>query len=292
MSILTAVLYVLFAPIVGGVLAGCDRRISARMQGRQGPPILQPFYDVAKLFEKENSKVNNFQNFYIYCFLAFLILTGIIFFAGGDMLLVIFALTVAGIFFVIGGYSSNSPYSFLGAERELLQMMAYEPMVLITAVGFFIASKSINGMGSFNVTDIFHSNQPMIFSLPLIFLGLLYVLTIKLRKSPFDLSTSHHGHQELVKGITTEYSGRTLGIIEITHWYENILIFGFIYLFFSWNSLLSPFVAVGACLVIYFLEILIDNTFARVKWQLTLASAWIVTLILGAINIAYLFFIK
>jgi ech hydrogenase subunit B len=286
MNILTAVLYVIFAPIVGGLLNGFDRRISARMQGRQGPPILQPFYDVLKLFEKENSKVNNFQNFYIICFLVFLVFTGILFFAGGDILLVIFALTVAGIFFVIGGYSSNSPYSFLGAERELLQMMAYEPMVLICAVGFFIVSKS------FNVSDIFLSNQPLIYSLPLIFLGLIYVLTIKFRKSPFDLSTSHHGHQELVKGITTEYSGRTLAFIEISHWYENILMFGFVYLFFSWNSILSPFIAVGACLVIYFFEILIDNTFARVKWQLTLSSAWIVSLILGGINIAYLFFIK
>ncbi len=62
--------------------------------------------------------------------------SGGIFFAGGDMLLVIFTLTVASAFLIIGSFSSNSPYAQVGAERELLQMMAYEPMVLMTAIGF------------------------------------------------------------------------------------------------------------------------------------------------------------
>lgn len=60
---------------------------------------------------------------------------------------------------------------------------------------------------------------------------MLYILTFKLRKSPFDLSMSHHGHQEIVKGITTEYSGRDLAVIEVTHWYETIIAFTLIYLF-------------------------------------------------------------
>jgi len=44
----------------------------------------------------------------------------------------------------------------------------------------------------------------------------LYILTIKFRKSPFDLSMSHHAHQEIVRGITTEFSGPALGLIEVT----------------------------------------------------------------------------
>ena len=48
-QILSATLYVLLAPLFGGLIAGIDRKITARMQGRKGPPVLQPFYDVFKL---------------------------------------------------------------------------------------------------------------------------------------------------------------------------------------------------------------------------------------------------
>ncbi|MBC7765663.1 MAG: NADH-quinone oxidoreductase subunit H, partial [Hyphomonadaceae bacterium] len=98
--IISAILYILIAPIAGGLLAGIDRIISARMQGRVGPPLLQPFYDVMKLFQKETVVVNPFQGFYILGFTIFIIFTGAIFFAGEDLLVVIFALTLASIFFV------------------------------------------------------------------------------------------------------------------------------------------------------------------------------------------------
>ena len=126
--IIFIVAYIVLAPFVGGFLAGLDRIISARMQGRVGPPVLQPFYDVLKLFEKEKITVNKVQDFYVACFLLFVVVTGCFFFAGGDLLLVLFTLTTASAFLIIAAYSSNSPYAQLGAERELLQTMAYEPI--------------------------------------------------------------------------------------------------------------------------------------------------------------------
>ena len=126
-NIISIILFVLLAPVVGGVLAGLDRKLSAQMQGRVGPPILQPFYDVFKLREKEGITVNKYIDFYMGAFLFFIILTGVFFFAGGDLLLVIFSLTTASLFMIIAAYSSNSPYAEVGASRELLQMMAYEP---------------------------------------------------------------------------------------------------------------------------------------------------------------------
>ena len=60
-----AVLFLVLAPVAGGLIAGIDRKITARMQGRVGPPILQPFYDVGKLFEKERVVVTTAQNFYV-----------------------------------------------------------------------------------------------------------------------------------------------------------------------------------------------------------------------------------
>jgi len=281
-SIVWAVIFILLGPVAGGIIAGIDRKVTARMQGRFGPPLLQPFYDVGKLFEKEHIVVNETQIFYVVCYFIFIVFTGGLFFAGADLLLVIFALTLAQIFLVLGAYSSDSPYSHIGAERELLQIIAYEPMVILAAVGMYVVT------GSFTVSDILAFPRPVILLIPGLFLGFLYVLTIKLRKSPFDISTSHHAHQEIVKGVTTEFSGPSLGLIEITHWYETVFLLGFVYLFFAWN----PVVSAVAVIVVYLLEILIDNTNARVKWQLALKSSWAVAAIVGLVNLAALYYLR
>jgi len=268
-------IYLVAAPLVGGLLAGWDRRITARMQARQGPPIFQPFYDVVKLFNKENVVVRRSQNYYIFFFLLLVVFTGGLFFAGADLLLVIFALTLAAIFLVLGAYKTSSPYSFIGAERELIQMMAYEPMVLLTAIGMYLVTRS------FSVGDIASHPTLLVLALPGVFLGFLYTLEIKFRKSPFDLSSSHHAHQELVRGITTEFSGRTLAMIEIAHWYENVFLLGLVYLFFG----SMPWLGVAVALAVFVAVILVDNVFARLKWQAALKSAWLVTLVLGFGNI-------
>ncbi len=275
---------IIVVPLIGGLLTGIDRVISARMQGRQGPPLLQPFYDVLKLIQKESMEVNTMHRFFVYVSFVFAIFTAVIMLTGGDLLLAIFALTLGSVFFVLGGYASNSPYSLIGSERELLQIMAYEPMVLLTAIGLYYTNES------FFIRDMISSDKPAIIYLPGVFIGLCFILIFKLRKSPFDLSMSHHGHQELVKGITTEYSGRDLAVIEMTHWYENIIALTLVYLFFATALPISRFLAIVACLVVYFIEILIDNAFARVKWQQALKSAWIVTGVLGTVNLIILSF--
>jgi formate hydrogenlyase subunit 4 len=286
-QVLSALAYVIIGPLLGGLLAGIDRKITARMQGRFGPPILQPFYDVRKLFEKEAVTVNTGQDFYVMACLIFMIITGVLFFVGENLLLVIFTLTTAGLFLIIGAFASNSPFSQIGAERELLQMMAYEPMVLLMAVGLYMTK------GTFRVSElIFNDDKVALLPLVGVFIGFVFILTIKLRKSPFDLSLSHHAHQELVKGLSTEFSGRTLAALEVSHWYENIFLLGFIVLFFTNGTWLMVLIGVVVCLVLYFLEILIDNGYARMKWQFTLKSSWFVTLIFGGLNVMILYFLK
>jgi formate hydrogenlyase subunit 4 len=287
-QILAGLAYLILAPILGGLIAGMDRKITAKMQGRVGPPLFQPFYDVLKLFEKEKVVVSRSQNFYVLAYVVFMLFTGALFFSGGDILLVIFALTLAHVFLVLGAYSVNSPYSYLGAERELIQIMAFEPMIILTTVGMYMVSKLTIEGGSFRVWDIATLTTPVIYYIPGLFLGFIYVLTIKLRKSPFDLSTSHHAHQELVKGLTTEFSGSTLGRIEIAHWYETVLLLGFVYLFFGFN----PLLAIAVILIAYFFEIFLDNTSARVKWPLALTSSWAIAAVLGLVNISLLYFIN
>ncbi|MDR1603300.1 MAG: NADH-quinone oxidoreductase subunit H [Gracilibacteraceae bacterium] len=279
-TVLAILIYLIAAPLVGGLLAGVDRIISARMQGRYGPPLLQPFYDVLKLWQKENILVNRQQKVYVLSFFVFVLVAGGIMFGGGDLLLAVFALTLAGVFLVIAAYSTFSPYAHIGAEREMLQMVAYEPMVILTTVGMYMTTKS------FSSFDIVQEESLLFLRLPFIFLGFLFILTIKFRKSPFDISMSHHAHQEIVRGLTTEFSGRDLALIEVAHWYENVFLLGLVYLFFA----AVPAVAVTVTLATYFLEVFIDNNNARLKWQHALGSAWLVTLVLGVSNVILLAF--
>ncbi len=282
--IICVIAYLILAPLVGGLLAGIDRIISARMQGRKGPSVLQPFYDVLKLTEKEKITVNNVQDFYVVCFFIFILVTGCLFFAGQDLLLVIFTLSLASTFLIIGAFSSGSAYSTMAAERELLQMMAYEPMVLIAAIAFYLHT------GSFKVSDIMVADSMGFPYMIAAFIGFVFILTIKFRKAPFDLSMSHHAHQELVGGLKTEFSGTTLALVEAAHWYENVMLLGFVFLFFTNGTAAGIVLGIIVCLATYFLEIVIGNSFARMKWPVALKSAWFVAITFGMANIVFLYF--
>jgi len=275
-------IYLVAAPLVGGLLAGIDRRISAHMQARQGPPLLQPFYDVIKLWSKERLVVRRTQNYFILFFFLLTVFTGALFFCGSDLLLVFFALTLSGIFFVLGAYKASSPYSFVGASRELVQMMAYEPVVLLTAVGLYMVTHT------FQVDAIVSSAHTPILLLPGLFVALMYAMEMKFRKSPFDLSMSHHAHQELVRGITTEFSGPTLAIIEVAHWYENVMLLGWLFLFFSTHWVFG----LAATALMFFLLLVVDNVCARVRWDFALRSTWQMTLVLGCGNILVLWLVE
>ncbi|MBQ1449777.1 MAG: NADH-quinone oxidoreductase subunit H [Eggerthellaceae bacterium] len=278
-TLIASIAFAVVAPILGCLLAGLERRISARMQGRVGPPILQPYYDVRKLLLKDDVSVSGIDGLYMTCALVFTMLAGGIFFSGDNLLMSAFVITMAALFYIMAAYSSRSPFAEVGAARETMQVMAYEPAVVLMAVCFFLAT------GYFDVREAFGIELPAICTAWPIFIAWLYVLTIKLRKSPFDLSTSHHAHQELVKGMTTEMSGRTLAKVEVMHWCETVLFLGWTGAFFVWDlGLPSLAIAAAVALATWFLEIWIDNNFARVKWQAMLKSAWAVALVAGALN--------
>ena len=150
-------------------------------------------------------------------------------------------------------------------------------MILVT-VGVFLET------GSFKIKEIYSWNEPLLIKLPFLFVVLGYAMTIKLRKSPFDLSTSHHAHQELVKGLMTDYAGPCLALCEIGHWYEVVLFLGLCSLFWatSWVGMIVIVLAT------YFLIVLIDNVSARLNWRWMLGYVWAMGLTLTLVNLVWL----
>lgn len=272
-----AVIAVIVAPIIGGFLAGIDRKITARLQGRYGPPIVQPFYDFFKLLGKSRIATSKTQFVWIISYLVFMITCLVFLVLQQDLLLLVFLLGFAGISFVLAGFSTKSPYSHFGANRELLQILSYEPILLLLALGVYTQN------GSFMISEIMANETPLLTSLWPIFIALIVVLTIKMRKSPFDIATSHHGHQELVKGIMTEISGPYYALVTLTEWFELVLLLGLVTLFWA-NPL---WVGILIALVVFILELVIDNINSRMTGGWMVKFCWAVGLVLCVLNIAY-----
>ena len=266
------------APLAGGIISGVDRILTARFQSRVGPPLFQPFYDVIKLLGKQQMVVNVWQAFCAYAYLVASAISVVLFFLQSDLLLIIFIHAVGAVFLVVGALASTSPFSQVGAHRELLQMLSYEPLFILVAVGIYLEA------GSFKIEAVYAWSQPLMLRLPFLFVALGFAITIKLRKSPFDLSTSHHGHQEIVKGLLTDYSGPLLALTEIAHWYETVLLIGFCTLFWATSWVGMILVAVTT----YFLEIVIDNVSARMNWRWMLGYVWAMGLALSTVNLIWL----
>lgn len=282
MSTIVKILLIVISPLIGCLLSGVERKLNARLQHRVGSPLLQPLYDVLKLFSKENVVVTKYQNLFIYSYFIFVVLSLLLLILGFDLLMIIFVFTIANISFIVGSMSTGSPYARLGGQRETMAMLAYEPILLIYIVGIYMLT------GSFNVSALQSWGKPMIMYLPLIFISMLFIMIIKFKKSPFDFSSSHEAHQELVKGMTTEYSGPALAIIDITHWIEYVFLLGLMFLFSSNNIVLGIAISIGT----FLFTIIIDNITARLNWQWMLKFSWTAVLSLSVVNILAIYLFK
>jgi ech hydrogenase subunit B len=281
-TVLKIILILLLSPIAGCLLTGLDRKITARLQNRVGPPLLQPFYDFLKLVSKENIAVSRYQNIYILVYFMFVAASLIMLFFEMDLLMIIFVFTIANVSLIAAGMSTGSPYSRIGSQREIISMLCYEPVLVFYIVGMYMLT------GSFYIRSIDYASKPLLVYMPLIFMSMLFIMSIKFKKSPFDFSTSHHAHQELVKGMMTEFSGPALAAIELTHWYETIFILGLMFLFLKQNI----FLGLAASAFAYMFEIIVDNITARLTWQWMLKVTWTAIIGISIINILGIYFLN
>jgi len=275
LSLIMHVIYVLSAPFVAGLLTGIDRILTARMQSRMGPPILQPFYDLIKLWGKEPFITNLMQPILAFAYLAFTF-TGIILISlQEDLLFILYTVVIGDVCLAIAAYSTKSPYSNLGGKRELLAMLSIEPIMVLTAIGVHLVT------GSFQISGIVAYPTPLLFILPAALAVHVIVLVIDMKKSPFDISGSSHAHQSLVRGVYTEFSGYTQALVELAHWLKVYFTLSLIALFWAQNFIIGAAIA----FVLFFVAILIDNLYPRLDWKDMLKTSWTFGFLLILVNL-------
>ena len=272
MSYGAALILTILSPVIGGFIYGLERIIRARMQGRVGPPLFQPFYDFFKLMDKRSIVIHSFHAFMGIMYLFGTWFALFVLLSGGDLLIAIFFHVLSLAFLVIGGFSVRSPYSVIGAMRELLHMMAYEPLYVLSAAALYLIT------GTFQVSGILKTPHVPLLYLPLIFIAVLLSLPAILKKSPFDVAEAH---QEIIGGPEIEYSGKFYEAIYTARWIEYVYAFFFIFLFAGSNYLLGALLVVFA----FFFFNVVDNVTARVRFRQMVAFHWYVLVPLAVINL-------
>ena len=273
-----SLLVVVLTPFAGALLTSIDRKLTARMQGRIGPSWFQPLYDVAKLFSKKPMALHRPQLIYATLHLVFMVVAVVQLALGCDLLMVLFVQAFSIICLVLGGMSVRSPYSWIGSQRKIMQLLGVEPVFLVMILALYLRN------GSFLGSALFSKSEPLLISMPLMFLAFLCAIAIEMEKSPFDLASSHHAHQEVVKGVTLEYSGPFLGIIEIAHFYEIAFFFGLMMAFWHTCFIMAVIVALAGLIFM----MVLDNSFARLTPNWMLRFMWTVPLSMALANLIWL----
>ena len=199
-----------------------DRKIYARMQNRVGPPLLQPFADFIKMLGKEviDPKGVDRRAFDAAPLLALAaVMTAFLYVPivgssplgfQGDLVLVLYLLTLPTIVLFVLGWLSRNVYSTIGGVRAVTQLFIYEvPFYLaMLAPALMAGTWSISGIVAWQQTHLWFA----IFQ-PIGLVVALIGLQAKLERTPFDIPEAE---TEIVAGPTTELTGRRLAFMKLT----------------------------------------------------------------------------
>ncbi len=274
----------LFITILGGILFWVDRKITARIQYRVGPPWYQNFVDVLKLFGKEVIIPRNAHKamFVLAPFLGFssLLVSGFMLWKAniigacgfqGDLIVIVYLLTLPALSLILGGFASANPLASLGASREIKLLLGYELVFILTILIPIIKT------GEIRIYDIVRyqaENGSVIHSISgaIAFAAMVFVMQAKLGLVPFDVAEAE---TEIIAGPLVEYSGALLGIFRL----NKIMSFAILPLFmltcfwrgFSLNSIFIDTLRLALIVIIF---TLIRNTNPRLRVDQALRFFW------------------
>jgi len=294
----------LFASVFGLIVGWIERKVSARVQFRVGPPFFQNFYDVFKLWGKEIILIRNtpYFIFVIAPIIAFatVVMTstivGVAFFyrvgIGGDLIFIVYLMVIYSVALILGASSTGNVYCSIGAGREMKMLIADElAFILVIFVPIIRAGYKID------LTQIlaYQSDNGMIVGTAsgiIAFIVGILCLQAKMGMVPFDIAEAE---TEIVGGPLMEYSGPLLAFWKLAHYMMYVFLPMLLVILFcggmSFASFGTIMAGIGKYLLIVVLMILIRNTNPRVridsainffwKWASPLALIAVILAIIG-----------
>jgi NADH-quinone oxidoreductase subunit H len=216
----------LFMAVAGGFLSWFDRKITARVQFRKGPPLLQPFYDFFKLLLVKETILPRHGSPVVFMLAPLLAVFGATM-AGlfillplfnistgfrGDLLVIFYLLTLPSFSYILGSVASGNPLAAVGSSREIKLVISYELTFLLIVAA--VIMKSGQHFDLDTVIAMQRSGTPFIGSISgvLLFIAAVFCIQAKLGLVPFDMPEAE---TELSSGIYIEYSGPPYAMIKL-----------------------------------------------------------------------------
>jgi len=283
----------LFAAVIGLLACWVDRKVSARLQWRVGPPWHQTFTDIVKLFGKETIiPVSAKFTFLLAPFLGLASLILVTAILGksillplegfsADLIVVLYLLTIPAISLIIGASSSANPLASVGASREMKMFLAYELPFLLSVISVIVKSAGSLQIGKILIQQSLFGSNIFSFSGALAFIVCLFCMQAKLGLNPFDASEAD---QEIMGGVLIEYSGLPLALFKIT---KAMLIYAmpvFLIVLFLGRDVSFLFLTLKFIALLVFM-ILVKNTNPRLRIDQAMRFFWRIPTVLALISV-------
>ncbi len=234
LGIFNLILAIFLSPLLEGIA----RKVVALIQSRIGPPLLQPYFDLLKLFGKE--EVTNTDNILfkytpLICFSSTLLLALLIPFGidaplsmSGDIIVFSYILIFSALMVLISGISSGSPYGVIGSSREMMMILTVEPVFVIALITAAVKSESL----SFSGIAQWQIDNGLPFSMMVAGTALFLTILRSLSRMPFDIVEAE---TEIMGGPFIEQAGPKLALFKWSYYVKNLVFASlFFSVFFPW----------------------------------------------------------
>ncbi|HOC02312.1 MAG TPA: NADH-quinone oxidoreductase subunit H [bacterium] len=264
-----------------GIMSGWfDRKLTARIQWRVGPPWWQNFADFIKLTGKETVIPEGANQF---LFLAApvagivaAVVTGAILISGSffyplkwDLIIIIYLLMIPSISIVIAGASSGNVLASVGAGRELKLFLSYELPFILALLVPVVKFGTTEVAEIVKLQHIYRINLGYLSGFIAFFVGIIAFMG-KIGYVPFDVSEAE---TELAAGTIVEYSGLSLALFKLMKWILLSVGISFFVIYFM-GGFSNPVVGILKYILVLILIVLIKNTNPRLRIDQILKFSW------------------
>jgi len=211
--------------LLAPLLTGFVRKVKARLSRRRGPPLLQPYRDLARLMRKEVVLAESaswlfrvapyliFAATWVAAALVPTFATGLMFSWSADLIAIIALLGSARFFLALAGMDVGTGFGGIGSSREVMIASLAEPamMMIVFSLALLAGSTQLSTVAAYMLS----SNVGLRVTLALALVALIMVAIAETGRIPIDNPATHLELTMVHEAMVLEYSGRHLAVLEL-----------------------------------------------------------------------------